>query len=337
MSTKRISRRTFAAASAATLASINFVRLPASAAQFSFKMGTDNSPQNPTNVLADGIFAEIKAKSGGRLEIKNYPNNQLGGASQMVAQVRSGALEFMMADGGVLGSVVPLAAIIGVGFAFDDSRQAFRALDGDLGNHVRKQIRAAGLFVHDKIFQNGMRQVTSSAKPITADGDLQGLKIRTPAAKLATDLFATLGASPTPMNFNEVYTALQTKIVDAQENPLTVVETAHLYEVQKYLSLTSHMWSGFWMIGNGDSWASLPPDLQRIASTCFDKFALQQRVAVEKMNASLQANLIKQGMAVNRPSPASFRAKLKPFYARWKNEFGADAWDQLEKYSGKLT
>ena len=117
MSTKRISRRTFAAASAATLASINFVRLPASAAQFSFKMGTDNSPQNPTNVLADGIFAEIKAKSGGRLEIKNYPNNQLGGASQMVAQVRSGALEFMMADGGVLGSVVPLAAIIGVGEA----------------------------------------------------------------------------------------------------------------------------------------------------------------------------------------------------------------------------
>ncbi len=336
MSSRGLSRRTFVAASAATLASINFVRSPARAADFSFKMGTDNSPQNPTNVLADAIFAEIKEKSRGRLEIKNYPNNQLGGASQMVAQVRSGALEFMMADGGVLGSVVPLAAIIGVGFAFEDSRQAFRALDGDLGDHVRKQIRAAGLFVHDKIFLNGMRQVTCSAKPIASDVDLAGLKIRTPAAKLATDLFATLGASPTPMNFNEVYTALQTKIVDAQENPLTVIETAHLYEVQKYLSMTNHMWSGFWMIGNGDSWAKLPPDLQKIASTAFDKFAMEQRAEVEKMNDSLQANLVKQGMIVNKPSPASFRAKLKPFYNRWKNEFGADAWTQLEKYSGKL-
>ena len=333
----RISRRDFALATAATFASIAIIPSRAFAApQFSFKLGTDNSPQNPTNVRANQIFAEILQQSGGRLEIKDYPNNQLGGASQMLSQVRAGALEFMMADGGVLGSVIPLAGMFGVGFAFNDSAHALRAFDGDLGAYIRKEINAKGLWAFEMPFLNGMRQITSSTKPIQTVADLQGFKIRTPAAKLATDLFTSLGAAPTPMNFNEVYTSLQTKVVDGQENPLTVIETSRLYEVQKYLSLTNHMWSGFWMIGNQEAWNRLPPDLQKIATAGFRKFAQVQRADVETMNATLAQNLQKHGLAINKADPASFRAKLGPFYARWKAEFGSGAWDMLEKYAGKL-
>ncbi|GAC1431282.1 MAG: TRAP transporter substrate-binding protein [Candidatus Velthaea sp.] len=333
---KRVSRREFAL-TATALASITILPSRVYAApQFSLKLGTDNAPQNPTNVRAKEIFAEVLQQSGGRLQITDYPNNQLGGASQMLAQVRAGALEFMMADGGVLGSVIPIAAMFGVGFAFNDSAQAFRAFDGDLGAYIRKEINAKGLWVHDQAFLNGMRQVTSSGKPIQSVADLQGFKIRTPNAKLATDLFGTLGAAPTPMNFNEVYTSLQTKVVDGQENPLTVIETSRLYEVQKYLSMTNHMWSGFWLIGNNDAWSRLPPDLQQTAIAGFRKYAREQRADVETMNDNLAQTLQKHGLAINKVDPAPFRAKLSPFYARWKNEFGDKAWAMLENDTGKL-
>lgn len=190
--------------------------------------------------------------------------------------------------------------------------------------------------MYDHVFLNGMGEVTSSSKPIQTVADLDGFKIRTPAAKLPTDLFKSLGAAPTPMNFNEVYTSLQTKIVDGQENPLTVIETSRLFEVQKYLSLTNHMWSGFWMIGNPDSWNKIPPDLQKIALAGFKKYVQQQRADVEAMNDSLAQKLAKEGLTINKVDPSSFRAKLGPFYSRWKEEFGPSAWTLLEKYSGKL-
>jgi tripartite ATP-independent transporter DctP family solute receptor len=337
MAASGMSRRRFVGTAAAGFASIAiFPRGAFAAPLFQYKLGTDNAALNPTNVRANQVFAEILKDSGGRLEIKAFPNNQLGGASQMLSQVRSGALEFMMADGGVLGSVVPLAGIFGVGFAFSDSQHAFAVFDGDLGNHVRKEIGNKGLWVYDRVFLNGMRQVTSSAKPIQTVADLQGFKIRTPSAKLPTDLFQTLGASPTPMNFNEVYTSLQTKVVDGQENPLTVIETSRLFEVQKYLSMTNHMWSGFWMIGNSESWNRLPADLQKIALAGFRKYSALQRTDVEAMNESLAQSLAKHGLIINKTDPSSFRAKLGPFYARWKSEFGTQAWDLLEKSAGKL-
>jgi tripartite ATP-independent transporter DctP family solute receptor len=242
----------------------------------------------------------------------------------------------MLVDAVTLGAVVDAAAISGVGFAFKNTQVAFTAMDGDLGAYVKAEIEAKGMFAFRRLFLNGMRQVTASPRAITGPDDLSNFKIRTPPAKMSVDLFKTLGASPTPMNFNEVYASLQTHIVDGQENPLAVIELAKLYEVQKYLSVTNHMWSGFWLVGNQDAWKALPPDMQAVILRNFDSFALAQRKDTDALNMDIIAKLATQGMSVNRPDPAAFRARLVPFYQYWKGEFGNTSWSLLEKYSGKL-
>jgi tripartite ATP-independent transporter DctP family solute receptor len=330
-----VNRRQFAAGTLGAFASISVVRAPARAATFSYKFSSDVAPEHPTNLRAKEIFSAIKEKTGGKLEIGVFPNNILGGASAVFGQLRAGAVQFMMALDGIVASVAPVAAIPGVGFAFKDTQQAFSAFDGPLGAYVTKEISAKGLYCYARPFLNGMREVTSSVKPIVTVGDLEGLKIRTPPNKLAVDLFRTLGASPTPMNFTELYTALQTHIVDAQENPVAIVEVARLYEVQKYLSLTNHMWSAEFLIGNGDAWTALGPDIQKICEDEFATYLTLERNDTAKLNDTLTAKLASRGMAVNAISdPAAFRAKLAPFYATWKGEFGQTAWDLLEQGAG---
>jgi len=181
-----------------------------------------------------------------------------------------------------------------------------------------------------------MRNVTSSTRPIHSASDLTGFKIRTPNGRLYLDLFTALGAAPTPLNFSELYTALQTHVVDGQENPLLNIEFARFYEVQKYLSMTSHMWSGYWLMANGDVWKGLPPDLQAIVAKNARLTAQRQRAAVVKYNDTLAGKLTSQGMLINQVDRDGMRAKLGDFYKHWHGEFGDQAWSLLEQYAGKL-
>ena len=338
MTERTITRRRFVTGSAAALASIAVIRTPARAAQWTYKYASNISVDHPLNVRMRECWNAVKAETGGRLDVQIFPNNVLGGDTQVLQQLRSGAVQFFTLDGGILQSIVPVAAIQGIGFAFRDSAEAFRAMDGELGDYVRAQIRAVGLYVHPKMWENGMRQMTSGSHPIRNVGDLAGFKIRTPAGELWVDLFRSLGAAPSPLNFNEVYTALQTHVFDGQENPYAIIETARLFEVQKYLSVTNHMWSAYHFLGNQDAWKALPPDVQRIVDRNLTKYALLQRRDTQLRNDSLAEKLVRQGMTLNRADAQSLRAKLSSsgFYAKWRDKFGAQAWALLEKTSGKL-
>ena len=336
--TRSPSRLRFVAGSAATLASIAVLPRRANAAKWNYKYASNVSLDHPLNVQMKQCWAAVRAQTGGRLDVQVFPNNQLGGDTQVLQQLRSGAVEFFTLDGGILQSVVPVAAIQGVGFAFKDSAQAFAAMDGPLGDYVRGEIRKIGLYVHPKMWENGMRQITSSSKPIRNAGDLAGFKIRTPAGELWVDLFKSLGAAPGPLNFNEVYTALQTHVFDGQENPYAIIDVARLYEVQKYLSVTNHMWSAYHFLGNGDAWKALPPDVQRIVETNLTKYALLQRRDTQIRNDTLADKLARHGMVMNHADAPTMRAKLTAagFYTKWKGKFGDQAWALLERTSGKL-
>ena len=199
--------------------------------------------------------------------IQNFGNNVLGGDTQMLQQVRVGAIQLYSGFGGIYSGVAPIANIEAVGFAFASQEQALRAFDGALGKYVRGEIeRQAGLIVFDRAWVNGFRQVTTSTKPVRSPEDFAGLRIRTPAAAIWVDMFKTLGASPTPIDASNMYTALQTHIVDAQENPFVIMLTYRLFEVQKYISVTNHMWSNFWITANAGYWRRLPAGLQDITS-----------------------------------------------------------------------
>jgi tripartite ATP-independent transporter DctP family solute receptor len=189
------------------------------------------------------------------------------------------------------------------------------------------------------MWENGMRQITANSKPIRSADDLAGFTIRTPAGALWVDLFKSLGASPTPINFNETYTALQTKVVDGEENPYAIVDSAHLYEVQRYLSVTNHMWSAYHFLGNNAAWMALPADVRAIVERNLTTYAQQQRVATAERNASLADQLARRGMKINQADTVSFRTRLQTsgFYRKWKAAFGQTAWDLLEANSGKLS
>ena len=203
---------------------------------------------------------------------------------------------------------------------------------------MRAQIAKSGLIAMDKVWDNGYRQITSSTKPIQTADDLKGFKIRVPVSPLWTSMFKAFDSAPASINFNEVYSALQTKIVDGQENPLAIIDTAKLNEVQKFCSITNHMWDGFHILANRRSWERLPADLKAIAAKNWDAAGLRQRDDIFKLNNSLEAELTQKGLQFHRVNADDFREALRKagFYEEWKGKYGAEAWDILEKSVGKI-
>lgn len=336
------SRRTLLKASAAT-AVFGGVSAPfvarAQAAEFTYKYANNLPDTHPLNVRAKEMAAAIKSETGGKFDLQIFPNNQLGSDTDMLSQIRSGGVEFFTLSGLILSTLVPAASINGIGFAFPDYDTVWKAMDGDLGAHVRSEIKKAGLEVMDKIWDNGFRQTTSSSKPITGPDDLKGFKIRVPVSPLWTSMFKAFDAAPASINFSEVYSALQTKIVEGQENPLAIISTAKLYEVQKYCSLTNHMWDGFWFLANRRAWEKLPQDVRAVVAKNINAAAVNERADTAKLNANLQQELAGKGLTFNQPTVAPFRDKLRSagFYAEWKGKYGDQAWDLLEKAVGKLS
>ena len=332
--TRRRILHSAAALPVATLA----MPLVAKAAEFSFKYGNNLPLTHPLNIRAAEFAERIARESGGKIDIKIFPNNQLGGDTDMLAQVRNGGLTFFTPSALVVATLVPVAAINAVGFAFSNYSQVWAAMDGGLGTHVRNAIAKVGLHAFEKIWDNGFRQMTTSGNPIQSAADLSGMKIRVPVSPLSVSMFKALGASPTSLQFSEVYSALQTKIVDAQENPLPIIQVAKLYEVQKSCALTNHIWDGFWFIANGKAFHSLPDNLQKIVSNAINDAGLQQRMDIQALNEGVVTDLRAKGLAFTQPASDSFRAKLREggFYSEWKGRFGDEAWGLLESAVGKL-
>lgn len=326
------------AATAATAITGPWVQV-ARAAEFDYKIGTNLAATHPLSARMIEASKAILEQSEGRLNIRVFPNNQLGGDPAMFNQLRSGALElFTISGANALSSLVPKAALSGVGFAFRDYAQVWQAMDGELGRYIRARINDAGLVVMERSWDSGFRQMTNNARPIRSVQDLAGMKIRVPIGKLWISLFESLGAAPSGISFNEVYSALQTRVVDGQENPLGITEVARLYEVQKYCSMTNHMWDGFWVLANRRAWERLPAKLQEIAARNFNEFALKQRKDVANDDAQLRKTLEAKGMLFNTVDPASFRDKLRAagYYANWRKQFGDEPWSMLERVTGKL-
>jgi tripartite ATP-independent transporter DctP family solute receptor len=333
-------RRLLAAGSTVCAAAVIGAPFVARAQQplWTYKFANNLPDTHPMNVRAREMAAAIKQETKERFDLQIFPSSQLGSDTDTLSQIRSGGVEFFTLSGLILSTLVPAASINGMGFAFPDYDTVWKAMDGDLGAYVRGQIAKFNLIAMEKIWDNGFRQTTTSTKPIQTPDDFRGMKLRVPPSPLWTSMFKAFDAAPASINFNEVYSALQTKIVDGEENPLAIISTAKLYEVQKYCSLTNHMWDGFWFLANQRAWEALPDDVRAIVGKNINAAALKERDDVAKLNASLQQDLTSKGMAFNRPEPAPFRDKLRSagFYTEWKGKYGDEAWGLLEQSVGKL-
>ncbi|WP_441241843.1 TRAP transporter substrate-binding protein [Tardiphaga sp. 768_D3_N2_1] len=336
-----ISRRTLLKASAAATA-MGGIGMPfvarAQQAEFVYKYANNLPDTHPLNVRAREMSAAIKTETGGKVDLQVFPNNQLGSDTDMLSQIRSGGVEFFTLSGLILATLVPAASINGIGFAFPDYDTVWKAMDGELGAYVRGEITKANLVVMDKIWDNGFRQTTSSTRPINGPDDLKGFKIRVPVSPLWTSMYKAFDSAPASINFSEVYSALQTKVVEGQENPLALISTAKLYEVQKYCSMTNHMWDGFWFLANRRAWERLPANLREIVAKNINAAAVKEREDTAKLNGTVRDELLAKGLIFNQPQVAPFRDKLRSagFYAEWKGKYGDQAWSLLEKSVGKL-
>src|ERR1700758_4887849 len=297
-------------------------------AEFTYKFANNLPDTHPLNIRAREMAAAIKTETNGKFDLQIFPNNQLGADTDVLSQLRSGGVEFFTMSGLILATLVPAASINGMGFAFPDYPTVWKAMDGDLGAYVRKELAKANIIAFEKIWDNGFRQTTSSTRPITGPGDYKGFKIRVPVSPLWTSMFKAFDAAPASINFSEVYSALQTKIVEGQENPLALISTAKLYEGEKYCSLTNHMWDGFWFLMNRRAWQALPDDIRTIVAKHVNDAAVKERADTEKLNASVKKDLAAKGMVFNATNANLFRDHLRKanFYSDWKSKFGDEGW-----------
>jgi tripartite ATP-independent transporter DctP family solute receptor len=307
-------------------------------AQFNLKCANIMPADHPVNVRLREASDKIREQTNGQVNIQIFPASQLGNDADMLSQLRSGGIDYFLQTGLILATLVPVASINGIGFAFSDYAKVWSAMDGALGRHVINAFAKANLIAFDKMWDNGFRQTLSVSKPIRSAEDIKGFKIRVPPSPLWTAMFKSIGASPVSIPWGETYSAMQTKVADGLENPLAGIYFAKMHEVGKYISNTNHMWDGFWFVANRRSFEALPASARDIVTRNINEAALRQRVDVEKLNGSLKSELSQKGIQFVDVKPDAFREKLQQsgFYSEWKNRMGEEAWSLLESVSGKL-
>ena len=303
--------------------------------RFHYRLGLNQPIGSPTAKRLAEMAEAIGQQTDGAFRLDVFPESRLGPDPQMLADLRQGALEFFVA-GATLGGLAPTSALPLLPFAFIDSTAVFAALDGALGDRIRGELAQNGVHAFRHCLQNGFHHLTTGTRSIQTAADLAGVKIRSPGGDIARDFFATFGAEAGYVPFNQMYDALKERRFDGQSDPLGVVLSLKLYEVQTHLSLTRHWWSGFTLLANAGAWAALPADIQRVVERNAEKFALLQRHDTETINAAGAEELARRGMTVNTADSDSFRAALGPFYACWRERAGPAAWQLLETYAGVI-
>ena len=300
-----------------------------------YKLGLNQPADSPTARRMAEMAEAVARETDGGFILEVHPESRLGPDPQMFADVQQGSLEFYL-SGATLGGIAPASALPMMPFAFKSSRAVFAALDGGLGDVIRGELQRAGLHAFRHSLQNGFHHITTSNRPVHTAADFDRLKIRTPGGGIATDFFQALRANPGMVPFSGMYEALKTQKFDGQSDPLQVVIALKLHEVQTYLSLTGHWWSGFTLLAHAAAWSALPADIRWVVERNVEAYAKRQRADVEEINAAGETALAAAGMIVNQADVGSIRGRLGDFYGRWKAKFAPATWRQLEAQADGL-
>jgi tripartite ATP-independent transporter DctP family solute receptor len=302
---------------------------------FTMKIGTTDSEAHPTTrALEDAFKKYVEAESGGKIKVELYINSQLGATRELVEGLQMGTIQGCSATSAAMSGFEKKLMVIDLPFLFPTKEIGFKALDGDMGEILKGLLEKQGIVVL-AFEDNGIRQTTNNRKPIYTPDDLGGLKIRTMESPMQMSTFRLLGANPTPISYAELYTSLQQKTVDAQENSPVVIYDTKLQEVQKYLSFTSHQFSTEMLLASSAFMNSLPDDLKKIVVEGGRRFAKMQREIFQKEEDSLVATLEGEGMEVNyltREQLQLFIDKTRPVYDEYKDEIGEELMNLAYKY-----
>jgi len=311
----------------------------AHAAEINWKFTSAQPPTHPSTIQYMAAAERVKQKSNGKFDITVFHSGQLGTDIDTFTQIRIGAIQMMVLSNVITATAAPLTSALSMPFAFKTYDQVWAAADGKLQDLLREDLKKAGYLTTNKILDSGFHQITSNKGPVNTVADVQGLKLRAPPSPIQVSLWTEIGAAPASMNFSELYTALQTGVVDGQETAPSLIRTTRLFEVQKYLSLTSHMWDGWYTLINPKAFGKLPKDMRDLVMAEFDQAGVDERNDQKTFNTEAIPFLASKGMVVNKVEDnSSFKQKLKDvgFYAKWREKLGPDVWNALQDISGPL-
>jgi tripartite ATP-independent transporter DctP family solute receptor len=278
---------------------------------------------HPVSAGTNKFAQVVEQKSGGRIKVREFPNSSLGSELQQQAALQGGTQEMMSASTTTLVGIVKEFGVLDFPFLFANEREADALLDGPIGQRLLDRLPEHGL-VGLSYWENGFRNVTNSKRPITRAGDLEGLKIRVMQNPVYLETFKTVHANPVPMAFGELFTALESKTVDAQENPYSIILGNKFNEVQKYLSITRHSYNAFIVLLSKKTWDSMSQAEKRIMQDAAIEARTYER-QVARAAASKDLETLKaRGMQVNELAPAEIarmRDILKPVSEKFASSY----------------
>jgi tripartite ATP-independent transporter DctP family solute receptor len=288
--------------------------------------------------LGSKKFADIiNSKSNGRFKVEVFANATLGDDVKATDSVRSGTLEMVVTALSPLASMNKQFNIFDFPFLFPNEKAADAVMDGEVGQKIASSLEPHGLKLL-AYFENGFRQVTNSVREIKSPDDMKGLKIRAVQNPLHLATFKALGANPTPMPFSEVFTAMESKTIDGQENPIPTIYLSKFYEVQKYVTLTGHLYGPHVMLINGKLWNSLSAEDKKMFEDAANEAKLLNRSENRKMDKQMVEQLRKAGMKVTELSPEqskAFQDAVQPVYKQFEGEVGKELIDSVQAVVAK--
>jgi TRAP-type transport system periplasmic protein len=310
-----MNRKTFTL-SALALACVALGPAAAQAQAVKLTLGHGAAPGNPRHEAALKFAEVAKARSQGRIEVHIAPSGQLGDDAAMVTALRTGALDLSANSQGAVANAVPEYAAYGMPFLFSNAAAAFKLLDGPLGKELADKSAEKGLVVLG-YWDNGIRHMTTSKKPIAKVEDMKGLKMRTPPDTVLVDIMKSLGAEAQQIKFAELYVALQQGVVDGQENPIMNIHASKLYEVQKHLALTAHQFQMTPFLMGKRSWDRLSDaDKKIVQEAAAEATALQRKLSADS-DDKLLADLKAKGVQVTTVDKAAFEKATAPVDDKW--------------------
>lgn len=309
-------RNTFTRSLIASVVLAATLPLVAQAQTVKLTLGHGAAPDNPRHEASVKFAEVVKAKSGGRIEVQVAPSAQMGDDAAMVTALRTGALDMSANSQGAVANAVPEYAAYGMPFLFNSPAQAFKLLDGPLGKELADKSAEKGMVVLG-YWDNGIRHMTNSKRPITKVEDMKGLKMRTPPDAVLVDIMRSLGAEAQQIKFAELYIALQQGVVDGQENPLVNIYASKLYEVQKHLALTSHMFQMTPFLMSKRTWDRLSDaDRKAVQEAAAEATALQRKLSADA-DAKLLDELKAKGVQVTTVDTAAFAKATSSVDDKW--------------------
>ncbi|WHP82114.1 TRAP transporter substrate-binding protein [Edwardsiella anguillarum] len=282
---------------------------PLQAAQ-ALRFGYETAQSDSQHQAAEKFKSLLEERTQGALSLRLFPDSTLGNAQAMISGVRSGSIDMEMSGTNNFAGLLPALNVLDVPFLFRDTEHAYRVLDGEIGSALLQRLETVGL-KGLAYWENGWRDVTNSRRPVQTPADLKGLKIRTNNSPMNIAAFRILGANPLPMSFSEVYTALETRTIDAQEHPINVTWSAKFYEVQKYLTLTHHAYSPLIVVMNLKKFQALDPVQQQALLSAAREAGEYQRQLVAQNQQRIIAGMRESGVAViEQPDRQAFADAL---------------------------